>query len=97
MSPIDRAEYARAIQENPAYKEALEAVKAEIYRMFSSSGPNEKDAREHYWRLHEAAAMFERVLTGYIKTGELEQMKMAEEETRAQRAVKVFKRFGNFT
>lgn len=97
MSPTDRAEYARAIQENPAYKEALEAVKAEIYRMFGTSGPNEKEAREHYWRLHEAMAMFERVLAGYIKTGELEEMKAREEETRAQRAVKVFKRFGNFT
>jgi protein involved in temperature-dependent protein secretion len=95
LSPEERGEHAKSALDNPAVAEALSAVKAEIFKMFAESKPADKEAREHYWRLHEVASMFERVLMGYFRTGQLETMKA--QETRKQRAIGALKRFGNFT
>ncbi len=74
MNPEARAEWARQALDNPVVKDGLKAIKDEIYAKFCESSPADKEAREHYHRLHEAAMMFERLLNGYIASGKMEQI-----------------------
>jgi hypothetical protein len=74
MSPEAKAEWARQALDNPVVKDALKAIKDEIYAKFCETAPADTQAREHYHRLHEAAAMFERLMNGYIASGQLESL-----------------------
>lgn len=75
MNTESRSEWAQQVLDNPIYKEAMAGLKSEIYRNFCESTPADAEAREHFWRLHEAAAMFERMLNGYITAGQFEKLK----------------------
>jgi hypothetical protein len=92
MSPQDRAEYAKAALDNPTVVEGLKAIKDEIYRKFCETQPADQAAREHYWRLHEAATTFERVLRGYIQAGRMEEF-----DEPKPTLVGRLRRFGNLT
>jgi hypothetical protein len=65
-----RGEDAARVLNEPVLKDALTAIKTEIYEKWSATAPDNKEGREHYWRLHEAARMFEAVLTGYAEAGQ---------------------------
>ncbi len=65
-----RGEDAARVLSEPVLNDALKAVKDEIYRKWCETDPGNKEGREHYWRLHEAARMFEAVLTGYVNAGD---------------------------
>lgn len=64
-----RGEDAARVLNEPVLKDALTAIKTEIYEKWCATDPANKEGREHYWRLHEAARMFELVLTGYVESG----------------------------
>ena len=74
---VRKGEDADRVLADPVLNEALKAIKDELYAKWATTAPADKEGREHYWRLHEAALMFERVLVGYVQSGNaaLSQMK----------------------
>lgn len=67
---VRRGDSAHRLLNDPLLSEALKGIKDEIYAKWAATSPADKDGREHYWRLHEAASTFERCLLSYIASGE---------------------------
>lgn len=76
MDAKQRAAEADFILTNPAYHEAMQAVRAAITRSMFECDVKDDDGRRHYKRLMDCSLMFENALRGFVQTGQIEESKL---------------------
>jgi len=80
-----RGDQAAIILDNPAVKEALQAIKEEIISQWSETPARDTEGREWIWRHYKVFEKFEGILKGYIDTGKMAKIEI-ERRSFVQRA-----------
>ena len=66
-----RGDEAARLLENDLFKEALEAIEAEVVKQWQDCPARDKEGKEALWQLMKTAQKFRRILVGHIETGKL--------------------------
>ena len=80
---IERGEQAKALAENPLLKKAIAVVKQSVFEEWEDAKTPED--REDLWNFQQAVTRFEKVLLGYIQTGEIARKQLLSERTFTQK------------
>lgn len=75
-----RAMAASLLQNNPAFREAVTAVRGAYTESMINSDPNDAARREHFHRCIHSLTDVESVLTAFIQSGNLEQLMLKKQE-----------------
>lgn len=79
-----RGDEAAIALDNPAIKEALQAIRDELISQWAETPARDTEAREWLWRHFQVLSKFESILRGYISTGKMAKIEM-ERKSLAQR------------
>lgn len=71
MSPIQRAERARQLLEDPMIAEALDLIEQEVVDMWAGCPVRDVEGRESLWRLYMTAQKFRGILRGTMESGKI--------------------------
>lgn len=86
-----RGEEARACLENPAFKQAMQALQDQIVDEWSKCPVRDVEGQKLLLQLHKLSVKFQGMLTGMVETGKLAQVNLdAERDEGAAR--KLFRR-----
>jgi len=85
MDQISKGQQAARILDDPVVKEAIDTIKQEIVEQWAATPARDAEGREWVWRHYKVAERFEAMLRGYIETGRIEFMRVAEKESFAAR------------
>lgn len=66
-----RGDEAARLLENDLFKEALNAIEAEVVKQWQDCPARDKEGKEALWQLMKTAQKFRRILVGHIETGKL--------------------------
>lgn len=72
---ISRAQRAERLLNDADLQAAIKAVREEILLRWRLTEPSDVDAREHFWRMHEALGNVEDLLRGWLEAGRFEDKK----------------------
>jgi len=84
---IERGEQAKALAENPLLKKAISVIKQSIFEEWEKATTTED--RDELWRQQAAVSNFEKVLFGFIQTGEIARKQLLSERTFKQKLRRV--------
>ena len=73
---IDRAQDALRVLDNPAYQQAMRALKADIVATWKSCPVRDQEGQLLLLQLAKLAEKFDGLLTGYVEAGKLAQHKI---------------------
>ena len=68
---ISRGERARQVLEDEMFKEAMTAIKAEVYRKFLATSFDQKEERDELWRKSQTIEALEGYLKSVMISGKL--------------------------
>ena len=71
QNDINRATYAEQVLENPLYKEAFIAMRADIIDKFGKTKHNQADKRDELWRQQQTLDRFEHFMRQTIQNGRI--------------------------
>lgn len=83
MSPDEvarRGDEAARVLEEKVVREALEAIRDEIISQWANTPARDTEGREWVWRHYKVVEKFEGMLRGYIESGRMAKIEMAEKE-----------------
>lgn len=70
---IDRAGHAERLLQDDLLKEAVEAIRKEVFQAWIDCPARDKEGKEALWQLAKTTDKFEQLLRGYIESGKLAQ------------------------
>ena len=73
QSDMNRAELARQVQQNPAYVQAITAIRASLFEKFSATNFSQSQERDEVWRKMQVVDWLERELADTMKNGRVAQ------------------------
>lgn len=92
IAEIDRARRAAEIVDDPLYREAFEAVRAELMREWAATAAHETERRERVWQASDLLGRVQSHLAEIMTTGRLAKLQLEREESRMQRVTAAVRR-----
>ena len=83
---------AERLLNEPLLLSAFQAIKDECVRQWDATPAKAAEEREWIWRHHKVIANVEKILRGYVESGKVARMMMAEKETAIERMTKHFRK-----
>lgn len=87
-----RGSDAQRLLDEPLLLSAFQAIKDECVRQWDATPAKAAEEREWIWRHYKVIANVEKILRGYVESGKMARMQMAEKETAMQRMAKHFRK-----
>lgn len=79
---MHRARVAREVTENPEFRSAVQAIRADLVQAWESSPARDTQGREQLWQAVQMLGKIERQLLQTIETGELAKLQLQQERSR---------------
>lgn len=82
---LARADLARAVLDNALFKDAFEAIEAELMTRWKTDASLNQDGRERVFLMVTLLNQVRQVLTSHVQTGEMAKIQLQQERNRRDR------------